>query len=63
MKFVIYTTIVLPIFLQAITLPLSLENPLLYEEQRKVYEEKQKARQTAAAIYTELTPIPLSQDK
>ena len=62
MKSVIYITFFLPIFLQAITLSLTLVNPLLYEEQRKIYEEQQKKRQTTASIYTELKSIPLSQD-
>ena len=61
MKSFIYISIVLPIFLQAIT-P-SIQNPLLYEEQRKIYEEQQKEREVSTSVYTELKAIPLTKDE
>ncbi len=48
--------------LQASPIIKQVEDITRYEEQKKIYEEQTKARQTAEAIYTELTPIPLSQD-
>ncbi|GIT98152.1 ShlB/FhaC/HecB family hemolysin secretion/activation protein [Sulfurovum sp. TSL1] len=49
-------------FLQALPIPKQVDDILRYEEQKKIYEEQTKARETPEAIYTELTPIPLSQE-
>ena len=60
MKSVIPITIFLPILLQAAITPTALRNPLLYEEQRKIYDAKNQERKSAETVYTELKAIPLT---
>ncbi len=62
MKPVIPIIIILPIFLQALTTNIPLNNPILYEEQRKIYDAQNKEKKISQNIYTELQPIPLKED-
>jgi len=62
MKSVIPIIIILPIFLQAITTHAPLMNPILYEEQRKIYDAQNKEKIISQNIYTELQEIPLKED-
>ncbi|RLA70185.1 MAG: hypothetical protein DRG09_03845 [Epsilonproteobacteria bacterium] len=62
MKSVIPIIIILPMFLQAITTHAPLINPVLYEEQRKIYDTQNKERKISQSIYTELQTIPLDED-
>lgn len=52
----------IPHLLQASPLLKQVDDIIRYEEQKKIYEEQTETRQTPEAIYTELTPIPLSQE-
>ena len=61
-KSVIPITIILPIFLQAITSNIPLENPTQYQEQKKIYDTQDKEKQTPESIYTELNEIPIKED-
>ena len=62
MKSVIRITIILPIFLQAITTNMPLGSPTLYQEQKKIYDAQSKEKSTPASIYTELNAIPIGED-
>ncbi len=62
MKSVIPIIIILPIFLQALTTHTPLRNPILYEEQRKIYDAQHKERKLSQSIYTELQVIPVEED-
>lgn len=58
----IYTYLLLANSLQASPLPRQVDDILRYEEQKKIYEAQTKELQPAEAIYTELTPIPLTKE-
>ena len=62
MKSVIPIIIFLPIFLQAVTTHIPLQNPILYEEQRKIYDAQNIERKISQSIYTDLQEIPLEED-
>ncbi len=63
MKSVIRFTIILPIFLQALTTSIPLENPTLYQEQKKIFDSQTKEKKTTPeSIYTELKTIPIDED-
>ena len=61
-KLWIGTLLSLSHLLQASPLIKQVDDIIRYEEQKKIYEEQAEARQTPEAIYTELTPIPLSKE-
>lgn len=48
--------------LQASQVIRQVDDIIRYEEQKKIYEAQNKERETAASIYRELTPIPLSKE-
>ena len=62
MKSVIRITIILPIFLQAITTNIPLESPTQYQEQKKIYDAQSKEKKTSESIYTDLNAIPIKED-
>ena len=62
MKFVITMTIILPIFLQAITTTTLLENPSQYQEQKRIFDVQSKEKKTSENLYTELQAISLQED-
>lgn len=63
MKSVIPITIILPIFLQAITTTIPLGSPTLYQEQKKIFDSQSKEKKTTSkSIYTELKTIPIKED-
>jgi hemolysin activation/secretion protein len=61
-KLWIGTLLFLSHLLQASPLIKQVDDIIRYEAQKKIYEEQAEARQTPEAIYTELTPIPLSKE-
>lgn len=49
-------------FIYALPVIRQIDNITRYQDQKNIYEEQTKERQSTAAIYTELTAIPLSKD-
>lgn len=62
MKTALGIGVLLSVFLQAEPIHRQIEDITRYQEQKKIYEEQDKERQSAAPLYTELGSIPLQAD-
>lgn len=62
MKIILYLPIAMPIFLHAIATNIPLQNPIQYQEQKKIYDARYNEKEQPESIYTELHTIPVKED-